>query len=65
MGNPAATWEGNRGGGGDGGGDFVAPGGPTAPLLPPHTDMETPNTTYINLDRVDTSRTVGDVSPGP
>ncbi|RMC22697.1 hypothetical protein DUI87_00290 [Hirundo rustica rustica] len=28
-------------------------------------DMETPSTSYINLERVDTSRTVGGTSPGP
>uniref|UniRef100_A0A674HNC5 EGF-like domain-containing protein n=1 Tax=Taeniopygia guttata TaxID=59729 RepID=A0A674HNC5_TAEGU len=67
MGNLAATWEGNGRGGGDGRGDglevAVAPRGPWHLFFHP-TDMETPNTSYINLENVDTSRTVGDTSPG-
>lgn len=69
VGNAAATWEGNGHGGGGGGGHgglgvSVAPRDPRHLLFHP-TDMETPSTSYINLERVDTSKMVGDTNPGP
>lgn len=45
-------------------GGSVEPGGPRHLFFHP-TDMETSSTSYINLERVDTSRMVGDTSPGP
>ena len=71
--NEAATWEGNGDGGGlhcsglAGGvcGTGGTTGGPCHLSFFHPVAMESPRTTYINLEKVDTSQKVGAMSPGP